>query len=148
MNKLFEVSTTAIIFNEDQKMLITRRSLTKKRWPGLWVVPGGHIEEIDYKSLTANIDGVWYKVIENAVKREVREEVGIEITDIGYLTDMVLDDGKVFVISMVACHSAGVVTLDKSECDEFAWVTAEEAKNYKLIAGIQEELELAEDQLY
>ena len=44
---LHEVVITAIIV-KDGKYLITRRSLGKKRFPGMWTVPGGKLETKDY----------------------------------------------------------------------------------------------------
>ena len=43
----FEVVITAIII-KDGKYLITRRSPEKKRFPGMWVVPGGHLDPEDF----------------------------------------------------------------------------------------------------
>ncbi|MBI2582667.1 NUDIX domain-containing protein, partial [Candidatus Azambacteria bacterium] len=47
---LHEVAITAIIA-KDGKYLITRRAPTKKRFPGMWTVPGGKLEVADYASL-------------------------------------------------------------------------------------------------
>ena len=71
---LHEVVITAIIV-KDGKYLITRRSLEKKRFPGKWTVPGGRLETSDYTSLPRETENYWYNVLENTLKREVREEV-------------------------------------------------------------------------
>jgi isopentenyldiphosphate isomerase len=42
-----EVAVTAIVFNSEGRALITKRSTNKKRFPGLWTVPGGHFEHQD-----------------------------------------------------------------------------------------------------
>ena len=47
---LHEVVITGIIV-KDGTYLITRRSLQKKRFPGLFTVPGGKLETSDYLSL-------------------------------------------------------------------------------------------------
>lgn len=47
---LHEVAITAIIV-KDGKYLITRRSPNKKRFPGMWTVPGGKMETNDYLKL-------------------------------------------------------------------------------------------------
>lgn len=47
---LHEVAITAIIVKEG-KYLITRRSQEKKRFPGMWTVPGGKMETSDYLQL-------------------------------------------------------------------------------------------------
>jgi 8-oxo-dGTP pyrophosphatase MutT (NUDIX family) len=71
---LHEVVITAIII-KDGKYLITRRSLEKKRFPSKWTVPGGRLETSDYTSLPRETENYWYNVLENTLKREVREEV-------------------------------------------------------------------------
>jgi isopentenyldiphosphate isomerase len=57
----FEVVTTAFIVKEG-KYLITRRSPSKKRFPGMWTVPGGHLEPADFLEEAKQyslIDGIW-----------------------------------------------------------------------------------------
>jgi hypothetical protein len=49
----------------------------------------------------------------------------------------------VIVISMVGLCSHDRVKLDQVECTDYAWITREQIKDYVLIEGIQEELELA-----
>jgi 8-oxo-dGTP diphosphatase len=141
--KTFELSVTAII-EKDGKFLVTRRSPNKKRYPGLWTVPGGHVEKQDYESVLHNEDNVAYNVIENTLRREVREEVGLFIDNIRYVTNMELSNGEVIVLSFLASYAGGAVKLDPSECDEHAWVTVPEAENIRLISGILDELKLAE----
>lgn len=144
---MFEVSITAVIRDiehEEKRYLITQRSHIKKRFPDMWTVPGGHLEEQDYKDVPLNGDGCRYGVLENALHREVREEVGLEIKNLRWITSMTLDHDKVLVISLLADYAAGETVLDAAESQDYAWVTLQEAKSYKLIDGIFEELELAE----
>lgn len=60
---LHEVAITAIIV-KDSTYLITRRSPSKKRFPGMWVVPGGRLEVSDYSSLPKDTEHYWYNVLE------------------------------------------------------------------------------------
>lgn len=144
----FEVSVTAIIRNGD-KFLVTRRSANKKRFPGLWTVPGGHVEANDYLYLPHNNDGVSCGVLENAVIREVAEETTLRVDPetLQYIASMELSHGEVVVISLTAELMVGedpnAVVIDPTEADEFRWVTLDEAKKLPLIAGIDHELELA-----
>ena len=145
-NFLHEVAMTAIIRKEG-KYLITRRVLTKKRFPGKWTVPGGKLETNDYINLPKDTDGCWYNVLEETLRREVREEVGLEIKNIAYITSLATLDGSgvpMLVISCVADWESGKVVLQESETDQYAWVSSSEAKGYELIGGIYEEIEMAE----
>lgn len=142
---LHEVVITAIIV-KDKKFLITRRSPNKKRFPGMWTVPGGKLETKDYLALPKSTEFYWYNVLEQVLKREVAEEVGLEISDIEYITSLATvhqDGNPSLVISCIAKYVSGEVKLQKEETDEYKWVSIDEAKNYKLIDGIYDELVMA-----
>ncbi|MCE9644026.1 NUDIX domain-containing protein [Candidatus Parcubacteria bacterium] len=142
---LYEVAVTAII-RKDGKYLITKRCLTKKRFPGVWTVPGGKLEMSDYADLPKDTKNAWYAVLEKTVRREVREEVGLEIANVRYVTDLITLDfeNPLLVLSMMADYASGEVVLQRDEADEYAWVTLEEARGYDFIDGIYEEIEAAE----
>lgn len=143
---LHEVVITAIIIHGD-KYLITRRSPNKKRFPGMWTVPGGHLESQDYLALPKDTEFYWYNVLERTLAREVKEEVGIMVKNVNYLTSLATvhqDGSPSIVISCLAEYLSGEVKLDPSESDAYEWVTIEQAKKYELIDGIYEELLMVE----
>lgn len=144
---LHEVAITAIIVKDD-KYLITRRVLTKKRFPGKWTVPGGRLETKDYINLPKDTEECWYNILERVVRREVKEEVGLEIKNIDYVTSLSLIDKEgtpIFIISCMVDWESGEVVLQKNETDQFVWVSIGEAKGYDLIGGIDEELLMADE---
>lgn len=146
---LHEVAITAIVI-KDGKYLITRRSPNKKRWPGKWTVPGGKLETADYTNWPKDTHGYWYNVLEKTLRREVREEVGLEIDNVRYLTSLATvhdDKAPSLVISCVADFASGEVILQETETDKFAWVSLAEAKSYDLIDGIYDELVMTEKML-
>lgn len=136
----FYVSVTAIVFNRDGKVLLTRRNKNKKKWPGKWTVPGGRVERSDFLGTPTTTNSQWYHVLVNAVKREVLEETGLQAVDVKFLCDLAIPD--TIIISFVAETFDGydVVKLQEEETDAYAWVDLEEAKDYDLIEGIYEEL--------
>jgi len=143
---LHEIVITAIVV-KDGKYLVTRRSPNKKRFPGMWTVPGGKLETSDYINLPKETENYWYNVLEKTLRREVREEVGIEIENIEYVTSLATihaDGSPSLVISCMADYVSGDIKLQEGETDQFAWVTLEEAKNYQLIDGIYDELAMTE----
>ncbi|KKU99321.1 MAG: hypothetical protein UY32_C0002G0057 [Candidatus Jorgensenbacteria bacterium GW2011_GWC1_48_8] len=145
--KLHEVVITAIIV-KDGKYLITQRSMQEKRFPGMWTVPGGKLETDDYVHLPKETEHYWYNVLEKVLRKEVRDEVGLEIKNIEYVTSLARvheDKNPSLVISCMADYESREVVLQEGETDSFAWVSLDEAKNYKLIDGIYDELVMVEN---
>ncbi len=145
-DKAHYVVVTGIIL-KDKKYLITKRADWETAFPSKWTVPGGKLQASDYKSSPQDTkSGQWYNICENLLRREVMEETGLEIKNLKYVASLVFvrpDGIPVLVISMSADYAAGEVKL----CDdltEYAWVSLTEAKNYDLIDGIYEEIEMVE----
>lgn len=144
-DKLHYVVVTGIII-KDSKYLIARRAAHEKAFPNKWTVPGGKLEVDDYINKPKDTHDHWYNILEDLLKREVREEVGLEINNIRYLTDLAFirpDNIPVVVISLYTDYASGEVKLDDDHTD-FAWVTLDEAESYDLIDGIYEELKMLE----
>ncbi len=142
-DKIFFISVTGIVM-KDGKFLITRRSDKEKAFPGRWTVPGGKMERNDYTSRMPNNAGLWYEVGEDVLRREVKEEVNLDINNVRYVTSIAYErpDGHHCVIISYACdHKEGDIKLCPA-LTEYAWVTLEEAKKYDLIEGIYDELVL------
>lgn len=140
------ITSTAIIY-KDGKFLITKRSPHKKAFPSKWTVPGGGLETDDYTTTPKTTPDHWYYAIENSLRREIREEVGLEVGKVDYLLDMAFirpDGVPVIVLSYYCPYLSGEVVLD-ADAVEFAWVTHEESKTYDLIDGIREEIEMVDN---
>lgn len=145
-NNLHEVVVTAIVV-KDGKYLITRRSPNKRRFPSMWTVPGGRLEKGDYANTPKPTKDYWYNVLESVVRREVKEETGVEINNIDYVTSLATihaDGTPSIVISVMADYVSGEVVLQEEETDMYEWVNLEEAKKHDLIDGIYEELLMAD----
>ena len=146
-NKLLhEIVITAII-QKKCKYLITKRSPNKKRFPGMWTVPGGKLEVSDYINMPKETEHYWYNVLEKVLAREVMEEVGLEIENVRSVTSLATihkDGAPSLVISCLADYKGGKVKLQKEETDKCEWVSVEEAKDYELIDGIYDEIVMAD----
>jgi len=146
--ELHRVATTAIIYNSEGKFLITKRAMHKKHFPGRWTVPGGGLTVDDYINLprTKVGDNQWYYSLTNALVREVKEEVGLEIGRPEYLLDLTFIKGDgvpVLVLSYYAPFISGEVVLDE-DATEHKWISADEVKDFDLIEGIDEEIKMVE----
>ena len=141
--RLHFVVATAIII-KDGKFLIAKRAPREIAFPNKWTVPGGKLVLSEYKVLPVNFGfSQWYNVVDWVLRKEVREEVGLEINKPQYLCDVVFirpDGYPVVTLSYWANYKKGKVKLCKDLVD-YAWVTASEAKKYDLIEGIDKELD-------
>lgn len=134
--------TATVILVKDNKFLICKRASWEKAFPDKWTVPGGKLEVLDYCLKQKDTSDQWYNVLENLAKREVIEEIGLEIENIRYVTSLVYvrpDNIPSLIISFYADPVGEKIKLCNALV-EYAWVDLIEAKNYDLIPGIYEEL--------
>jgi len=160
--ELHRVSSTAIIHKDYNpptasshspkgerapgKYLLLQRNLNKKVFPGKWTVPGGKLETDDYLNLPKTTSDHWYFAIDRALRREIMEETSLEVGKLKYLLDLTFlhPDGVPGIILSFYCdYKSGDVKLDEDNID-FAWVTYGEAKNYDLVEGLLEEIEMVD----
>ena len=141
--ELHRIVTTTIVYRPDFTYLITKRSLNKKVQPGKWCFPGGGLNVDDYINTPPSTSaGQWYGALEKSLRRELREEVNVEIEKPEFYTDFVFITPKgvpVMGFTYFAKYLSGEVVLDE-DSTEFAWVSLDDAKKYDLITGLWEEL--------
>jgi len=137
------------------RFLIAKRAPTEKAFPNKWTVPGGKLVRTEYENLPKRpyVEGQkpseapqWYNLVEWVLRKEVMEEVNVEIESPKYLTDLVFirpDGYPVATLSYWAMYKSGDPKPGK-DLTAVAWVTAAEAKTYDMIEGIAEEIEEVE----
>lgn len=143
-NKAHYVVVTGIIRNKEGKYLICKRSPNEKAFPSKWCVPGGKVEITDFIETPKDTNDHWLDVFEKVLHREIKEETGIKIKNIGYVSNLafVRPNGfSTIIISLFGEHEEGEVQLNQDELIDYAWVNLEEAKNYELIENIFEQIE-------
>lgn len=146
-NKLFYVVVTGVIYHpEKNKCLILQRAKSEKAHPGLWGVVGGKLEWEDLennKPTRQNHDVLdWEDLVEKVLKREAKEESGLDVSDLRYLDNVVYlrpDNIPVVCVKFALKYVGGEVILP-GEFDDFAWVDEQDVKNYKCIDGIEMEV--------
>lgn len=119
-------SVVAVIIDTDDRVLLTKRNVPP--FQGEWVMPGGKID--------------LGEPIVAALKREVWEEVGLEV-EVGELIDIFEhvtpgEDNYHFIIIYYRCTPLYCdVKHNRDEVAEARWVAAEELAEYKIPAGAQ-----------
>lgn len=142
--ELHRIVTTTLVYKSDFTYLITKRAMHKKVKPGKWTIPGGGLSTDDYinSAPTTVADISWYHVLETVNRREIHEETNLEIGKPEFFCDMTIvqpNGTPVLILSYFAPYISGEVVLDV-DATEYAWVTAEQAKQYDLITGVWDEI--------
>jgi len=152
INQLFYFVANVVIYREsDGRCLILKRSGNEKVHPGKYCVPGG---KLDWTDLDINhptrMNGEVYdfeNAVEKLLEREAREEAGVEISGRPIYINSVAfirpDETPVVLIKVAMKYQGGEVKLEEGGFTDFAWVNAEEVKNYDCIEGIAKEMEQA-----
>lgn len=108
--------------------LAIKRHPGLKIFPGLWTLPGGGMNAIDYRGGLLQASGGWESPLDFAVRREVKEETAIEVGELEYLNNFAFirdDDVPVFGVRFAAPYLSGEVVLDPNDSVDYAWVNAE-----------------------
>lgn len=121
----------AIIHNAQDDIFICKKPENRGIYPGQWALPGGGIDEGEK--------------IADALRREVKEETGLDIDNIApfeFADDTQPKhhrDGRIEDVYMVylvfdCMATSQDVTLD-DEHEEYAWVPSDKLKDYDLNAA-------------
>ena len=112
-SKPFSFSFRAVIYDNDGRMLILKRSSKCKEEPGKWEFSGGKLHRNE--------------TFDNALHREVTEETGLKVDftrPLG-IAEFELDSVKVICLMMEGNRIDGQVKLSE-EHDEFKWIDSDD----------------------
>lgn len=115
MENTIIVAVKAVILNNG-RLLIIKRAQSAKVGGGTWEPVGGKLE--------------FGEDIESALKREIKEEVGLTITidKILYASTFKTDHSRQVVILTYLCESENINVLLSDEHEDFLWSSKEEFK--------------------
>ena len=126
MSKPHVVNVDAAIFRDGEYLLIVRGE-DEEHAAGQYGLPGGTVE-------AEESDG---GVLEDALRREVREEVGLTVADLEYVesTAFVADTGESCINVIFLCrHESGeAYVADEDEVEAVEWLTVEEVRRHDAI---------------
>jgi nucleoside triphosphatase len=114
-HKFPEPAVGALIFSPEDKIFLMK----SHKWRNKYVLPGGHIELGER--------------IEEALKREIKEETGFSIYDLKFIgfQEFIFDKAfwkkKHFLFFDYACRTDSTEAVLDDEGQEYVWVSLEEA---------------------
>ncbi len=123
------VTVAALVFNQEGKVLL----LKSKKWRGKWGIPAGKME--------------YGETIEEALKREMMEETGLETREIKFLKVQELIREKDFweeahfVSINSQCKAKNEYVTLNSEAEEYIWAEPHEALKLDLNRPTRELIE-------
>lgn len=111
----------ALIYDAEGKVLMIRT----QKWSGLWGIPGGKIK--------------WGESSVDALRRELKEETGLDVADIRFVLaqdcihskEFYRDAHFILLNYVCRCDGPSTVTLN-DEAQEFLWTTVDEALRMNL----------------
>lgn len=119
----------AFIMNSKKQILIVKKSPYEKVDGGLWTIPGGKVSQNE--------------PIIDALKREVKEEVGLTIKEYQWIGEDVFENngywfhGQHFLCTVKKSFS---VRLEKNLLD-YRWISKKELKNFEFHPNIRKRLQ-------
>ncbi|MBN1306163.1 MAG: NUDIX domain-containing protein [Anaerolineales bacterium] len=110
-----EPTTGVFIFNPQGELLL----LQSHKWPGKYVVPGGHVE--------------LGETLEEAAIREAKEETGLDIYDLQFICfqqfiyDPAFWKKRHFIFFDYACKVSSLDVQLNDEAEDYLWVAPQDA---------------------
>lgn len=113
------VGVGALILNDQGQILMALRGPAARNERGKWEIPGGSVD--------------WGETFEQAIIREVQEEIGVQIEVVELLTvsdHLLPDEGEHWVSPTYICRivSGEPCIQEPEKCSELGWFTLEEAE--------------------
>ncbi len=119
-NKIQKIIVSGIIKNKNQEVLLAQRPLHKKIAPGIYHIPGGHVE--------------FGETPEQAIVREIFEEFGLNVAPIkvvrtfSYIVDNIHTVGINFSLNVNSdiCN----IKFNQQDTQSIAWVNKNDVGTY------------------
>lgn len=127
--KCFRIAVRGLIYNQNDEVLLLRRSRATRGEDGYWELPGGGLEHGESPQ----------KALEREVAEETHLTVGIGIPVLVW--DYLRSDHMQIIGMTFSCHwTSGSVELSH-EHDDYSWVKLHDIKNYKIFPELKDEIE-------
>lgn len=98
-------SILVAVVNQDNEVLLLQQNYVSTT---NWVLVAGYLK--------------FGESLEEAVKREVKEETGLDVSQLSYINSYYYDKKEIIMIGFVALSESKAYTLDSKEVDNLSWV--------------------------
>ena len=110
-----DMVSKVMIIDGDSFLSLLRPKDAKYK-PDHWDFPGGHLKKGETH--------------EQAAKREVKEEIGLDVDNLQKIGEK---DGRMYVVFYKTDNYSGEISLDTDENQEYKWIKLSEVDNYNNI---------------
>jgi mutator protein MutT len=131
MKKFYSVIVNAVIVNDESQVLIAQRSLEEGHEGGKWSIPGGKIEST----------GEEHDVLLKNIKKEIIEEVGVEIFDdiiLVHDNSFIRSNGDDVLALVFLCRHKSGEARPLEDTINVKWVGKEELDNFQFPPNVKE----------
>ena len=132
-NKQYSVLVNGVIAKAG-KILISRRSFQEKHQPGSWTIPGGKVEN------GPDSDEV-FNIVEKTLVKEIREEVGIEIsTNIRLIANNTFrhSEGHIVLALVFLCEFKSGNAQALEDTIDTVWITPQQLNEYEFAPNVRD----------
>lgn len=119
------VGVDAFILNDKGEILLEKRAQSMSAYPGSWCLPGGWME--------------WGEKVEDAVKREVHEEIGVEVDVVKFIgkyfdtNNLPIKKNSRIALPHICKIVSGEPKVNQiEEVEEIKWINPKEALNLEI----------------
>lgn len=116
----FKVIVSIVLVDKNGKFFLAKRSDQEEVFPGFWSIPGGRVDS----------GPAMFDVLETNLKREVKEEIGVEIAIDRYLESHSDGKEKIYVIFQGHIIKGKPICLEDTQ--ELNWFDFNKIKKLKL----------------
>jgi mutator protein MutT len=119
------IGCSLIIHGDNKKVLIAQRSKIKNKFPLLWETVGGTLENEETP--------------EECIRREVKEELNCEVSDLKLFKVYVINSDNRYVLIVYAGKLIGEVQVNV-EIEKVKWVTRNDIDKYSFMGNCKEKI--------
>jgi 8-oxo-dGTP pyrophosphatase MutT (NUDIX family)/class 3 adenylate cyclase len=122
VEKLVEIHVTGLCTHKS-KLLLAQRGANRDIYPNHWAGPGGRVKKSES--------------FEDAIKRQFREEVGVEVNDVKLVSTYFIDTHRIPGLIFKCTIDSGVPKVKSEENQQVRYFSQDELDSIDMIPGLR-----------